>query len=627
MTSGVKEGPATTIAIGPDDTLLDVFDRIRAAGQTPVELRIPNDSSLFLTAAEFRTLRDVVDHGRHAVTISTPDTLRVQLAKLFGLDVALAAPVTTPRPRSSPPPAANAAASAAQTSTSAPSPVATKNGPESTAASPTSAPVPAVAPPPLDEAVNTISESEAAAQWPEVVVHAPLPGAPRRLLDRLGAGAVTRRRSRTADADSEPEPEASATPAESDEPVADQPAVEIAAGTDADTEPARIHWIGDRRRPSPVLLVGIALLAALVIITAVTLVLPSARVRLDLASLPIDTELLFDVTADGRPLDGRAAFALTGEPVEMDVVVEVSLPTSGVQVVPDGVAAGTVRLANPTPAEVSIAAETVLTTESGAEFSLVDPVVVPAADPGTGAPGEIDGAIQAVNPGTGGNVATGEIGGRLDSGVYYSNRQDATAGGTDREVPVVAQADIDQLLAAADAATLDQVTAQLPDDGRQAVVAPSLTVLESAETFDQEVGAEAETVSLRAERTVSVLAYDQADASQRLAAELDERLAATVPDGVELGPVTIGAEDISLVDGTATGGRYRVSSEASAPLALSRERRAELASQLAGKSPDEVEQILDSWPEVTTFEIERGFGLFTSNMPANAGRIEIDDGS
>lgn len=615
MTSSVKHGRASSIAIEPDDTLLDLFDRIRAAGQSPVELRIPNDSSLFLTAAEFRTLRDVVDHGRHAVTIHTPDPLRVQLAKLFGLDVALAAPVASP-PRTSLPAGANVARLPA-VATSVPETVAR----------------------PPEEVVSSISETEteteteAAAQWPAAVVHAPIPGAPRRLLDRLGAGIAIRRPSRTEVSESEPaptpEPEAPAPPADSGEPVADQPAAEIATGTstDADAEPRRIHWIGDRRRPSPVLLVGIALLAALVIITAVTFLLPSARVRLELASLPIDTDLLFDVTADGQPLDERAAFALIGEPVELDVVVEVSLPTTGVEVVPDGVAAGTVRLANPTPAEVSIAAGTVLTTESGAEFSLVDPVVVPAADPGTGAPGEADGAIQAVDPGTGGNVETGEIGGRLDSGVYYSNRQDATAGGSDREVPVVAQADLDQLLAAADAATLEQVAAQLPDGGRQAVVAPSLTVLESAETFDQSAGAEAETVSLRAERTVSVLTYDQAEASARLAEELSDQLAAKLPDGFELGPVAIGAEAISLVDGTTAGARYRVSNEASAPLALTRRRRDELTSQLAGKSPDEVKQILDVWPQVTTYHIERGFGLFSSNMPVNAGRIELDDGS
>src|SRR5690606_13807688 len=98
MTPATRDGAANVIAIGPDDSLLDVFDRVRAAGQTPVELRIPNESPLFLTAAEFRTLRDVTDHGRHEVTIRTPDSHRLQLAKLFGLDVA-----RTPGPVPPPP--------------------------------------------------------------------------------------------------------------------------------------------------------------------------------------------------------------------------------------------------------------------------------------------------------------------------------------------------------------------------------------------------------------------------------------------------------------------------------------------------------------------------------------------
>jgi hypothetical protein len=618
MTSGVKDGPASIIAIGPDDTLLDLFDRIRATGQTPVELRIPNDSSLFLTAAEFRTLRDVVDHGRHAVTIHTPDPLRVQLAKLFGLDVALTAAVSPNRP-STPP--VKPAAAAATLNSAAPAAQPTKNESDAAAEPPRLAPG-LVSPP--DEPVSSISEAEAVAQWPEAVVLTPVPPAPRRLLDRLGVGVASGQRSRAA----EPEPVVSTDPAVSDEPLTDQPAVEIAGETEAvaDAEPSRLPWMGDRRRPSSLVLVGVALFAALVIITAVTFILPSARVRLVLASLPINTELLFDVTADGRPLDERAAFALPAEPVEMSVVVEVSVPTTGVEVVPDGVAAGTVRLANPNPTEVPVEAGTILTTESGVEFSLAEPVVVPAADPDTAGPGEIDIAIQAVNPGTGGNVGTGEIGGRLENGVYYSNRQVATTGGSEREVSVVAQTDIDQLRAAADAESVEQVAAQLPGNGQQAVVAPTLSVLDSTETLDQEVGAEAETISLRAERTVSVLTYDQTEASQRLGDVLSEQLAATVPDGYEFGPIAIGAEDISLVDGTTAGARYRVNSEASAPLALSPDHRTELAGRLAGKSPDEAQQILESLPEVTTFQIERGFGLFTSNLPANAGRIEIDDG-
>ena len=49
-------------------------------------------------------------------------------------------------------------------------------------------------------------------------------------------------------------------------------------------------------------------------------------------------------------------------------------------------------------------------------------------------------------------MGTGEIGGRLPNGVYYSNRMQPAAGGSDKEFPVVAQEDLDALRAAATSA-------------------------------------------------------------------------------------------------------------------------------------------------------------------------------
>jgi hypothetical protein len=623
VTPGVKDEAASPIAIGPDDALVDVFDRIRAAGQTPVELRIPNDSSLFLTASEFRTLRDVTDHGRHAVTIRTPDPFRLQLAKLFGLDVALAAkPV--PRP--------------VATAVHVEQLPAAATNPEDVSA-PGDAPAAAEAEPPKgqpaspadeapDESVSSISESDAAARWPEMVAPKPVPAAPRRLLDRVSAAIATTRPPWGL----APEPETDASEASAGEAsaVADVGAPD--APTEADTEsherePATIHWVGDRRRPSPLVLAGAALLLALALIVAVTFLLPSARVRLVLAPVPINSALLFDVTVSGEPLDDQSAFALPGEPAEVTVVYEAAIPTTGVQTIADGTAAGTVRLANPSSTPITVEAGTILTTEAGAEFAITDAVEVPAADPATAAPGEADAAVQAVAPGADGNVGTGEIGGRLPNGVYYSNRQGATAGGTEREVAVVAQADLDALLAMADEALLGLVEQELALGEERAAVPPSLTVLDRTDSFDQTAGAEAEEVGLKTEQTVSLLTYDQAAASERLATALGDQLQAKVPAGFELGPVAIGADDVSAVEGSREGGRFRVDAEASAALALTAESEAALASQLAGKSPAEVEQILAGWPEVTSYEIEPGFRLFGSNLPAISGRIEIDDGS
>lgn len=660
MTPTTRDGAANPIAIGPDDSLLDVFDRIRAAGQTPVELRIPNESPLFLTAAEFRTLRDVTDHGRHEVTIRTPDPHRLQLAKLFGLEVARTpgpvapAPKPTAKPAPSPAagtppspdaadlkvagsPSAPAAASVAATAMAAGTSATPSGGANTPSTAPGGAPAAArTAGDAAAEAESSITEADAAARWPEAVTHAPVPNAPRRLLDRVSAAVATRRPiPAPADEPDDAPTDADETGSATDESQRDAIAPEAGINEDAvqlpddEDDPAptrRLTWPGDRQ-PSTLMLVGMALFGALLVITALTYLLPSATVRVELASLPINSGIIFDVTADGQPLDGEAAFALRGDPAEVTVSSSFTSLATGVQTIPDGLATGTIRFANPTPVEVTIEPGTIFSTESGAGFTLVEPVVVPAADPATLAPGEIDAGIEAVSPGTGGNVETGAIGGRLDSGVFYSNRQGATGGGTDREIPVVAQSDHDALIAQADAATIDLVTAQLARDGDAVIVPPSLTVVDQTDTFDQTVGTEAEGVTLEATRTVSILTYDQAEASRLIADELGGQLQATVPPGFSLGPVAIGADDVFPISGGADGGRFQVDAEARAALVLSPEKEAELASALAGKSPAEVAAILATWPEVAGYEIEPGFRLFTENLPTIGGRIEIDDGS
>ncbi|MDQ3694788.1 MAG: hypothetical protein M3464_14360 [Chloroflexota bacterium] len=628
MTSRVKGGrAANAIAIGPDDTLLDVFDRVRAGGLAPVELTIPNDSPLFLTAAEFRTLRDVADHGRHPVAIRTPDPSRVQLAKLFGLDAALApAPKPAPTPRAAKPESV-AADQPDPGRTAVPVPRPTPVVPADQPARPPAGVVSTTAFP-NEDVVSTITEGEAVARWPaEPLVHQPVPGMTRRLRDRVSAVVASQRRRPSPAA--APVPEAATAAAGTGEPSLQDDGVEVAVAPDT---PRRLHWVGDRARASPLVVAGVALFVVLVIVTALNFLLPSAAVRLELATVPINSALVFDVTADGEPFDEEAAFVLPGTPATVTVVAELSVPTTGIAAIPDGVASGSIRLANPTATEQTVEAGTALATESGADFQFVEPVVVPAADAVTGVPGQAQGAIEAIEPGTVGNVATGEIGGRLPNGVYYSNRQGPTAGGSDREVQTVAPADLDVLRQMVEASLGELVEAELRGEGAGAatdvaIVEPTLIVREGTDTFDQEVGAATNSVSLIAERTVSVLTYDQAVAAERLASELSAELLATQPEGVRLGPIALDAEDVSILAGTAEGARFQVDAAARADLVLTEARRTELAEQLAGKSDDEVAAILDGMPEVAHYEIEPGLRLFSANMPANPGRIEIDDGS
>ena len=85
-----------TVVVTSDETLSDIVARLREAanGGRTVDLVIPIDSALLLTAREFRTLKDAIDEDRIAVQMRTADPLRLQLAGRLGIPAR-----TLPRPR------------------------------------------------------------------------------------------------------------------------------------------------------------------------------------------------------------------------------------------------------------------------------------------------------------------------------------------------------------------------------------------------------------------------------------------------------------------------------------------------------------------------------------------------
>lgn len=74
-----------TISVSDHDSLPAVLDQVRAARGKSILLDIPDHSPVFLTATEFRTLRDLAESNDVTVTLGTSDPLRLQLASMFGL--------------------------------------------------------------------------------------------------------------------------------------------------------------------------------------------------------------------------------------------------------------------------------------------------------------------------------------------------------------------------------------------------------------------------------------------------------------------------------------------------------------------------------------------------------------
>jgi hypothetical protein len=537
-----------SVVVTSEETLPDVVARLREAAQggQVVDLVVPIDSALLLTAREFRSLKEAIDGERIAVLLRTSDPLRLQLAERLGLRTK-----PLPRPRVVAAPAGPAPAHVLNVP--APAPVSGEDWPGETAAA------------------EPLPRPEPESHWPG-------------LNGSVGLSGETL-------TDEEPIPEPG---------LANPP-----------------------RRWLPVA----AALAVLVVaaVLAIRYVVPQATIRIVPRTAAVASSLVFDVTADGQPTDDAAAFALATQPQQIEVVWKGTVPVTGVRVEPDGTANSAIELRNPAAEPLTVDAGTTITTETGVEFAFAEAVTVPAADAATGAPGAATGNVQAVQPGSGGNVGTGELGGRLENGVYFSNRMGPAAGGTDKEFPVVDQADLDGLIAAAREAAPALATEAVAAEQPGAKILPSsVEIAEQVDTFDHEVGAEVGEVALSATLTIDVLTYDGAAASERYEAALAAQLADDAPDGFVVGAEDIAFAEPALLEERDGGARLEVTASAEAEAVLDDGERAALAAALAGASPEEAAAVLGRSQEIAEFSVDYHPSWLAPRMPNNAGRIQFE---
>jgi hypothetical protein len=388
----------------------------------------------------------------------------------------------------------------------------------------------------------------------------------------------------------------------------------VATSIAADNPPRR--WL-----PMAALLVALVPLASL----ALRFVLPQAVVHIVPKTAPVASSVLFDVTADGKPLADGAAFALPGQTREVQVVWSGSAPVTGVRVEPDGSAAGPIELRNSSPDPVVVDAGTTVSTETGLEFTIVDAVTVPGADPATGKAGAATGTVHATKPGSGGNVATGEIGGRLPNGIYYSNRMEATTGGTEKHYPVVAQADLDALRQKAQAAMPDLVAGELAKDAHAAFLPSTLSIAAESDQFDHQAGEDASSVNLQATLTVQAMTFDLDAAAAAYEPALTRALGAKTPDGYAIAADAIAFDPPKETKSGDRGARLEVDARANAAAMLDDAQRAALAAQLAGKSPREAEGILKRAPQIAQFTIDYRPSWLPDEMPKSAQRITFEE--
>lgn len=366
---------------------------------------------------------------------------------------------------------------------------------------------------------------------------------------------------------------------------------------------------------------GAVLLLALVLLAAAYL-LRSATVTLTLKRQPVTADLTYAVVGSGAKAPDGAAFSVDATPVTLEVPYRETIPTTGELREPDQVATGKVALRNPTDAPIEIVEGTRFAANDGVEYVFTAPVTVPAADPATGA-GRAEGQISAAGGGESGNREIGMLSGRMDSGVYFSNRDTAVTGGSDRITRVVSQDDIDRLVANANAQLPRRIVSAPLPDGR--VVLPgSVQPGELRFSTDHQAGDVAEQVTIEAAMVLSALAFAPGDATVRAAEQIRSDLEANTPAGYELEPETISFADPVLVNDQGDAGLYTLTGTATARPVLDDVQRRSVIEAIAGTDVDEAEAYLRGLPFVESARVSLSPGFLPGGIPDSAGRIEIE---
>jgi len=278
-------------------------------------------------------------------------------------------------------------------------------------------------------------------------------------------------------------------------------------------------------------------LALLAVATAALLLLPSATIALNPAGESLSQSITVRASPDIKAVDADK-LEVPARVVEAVLEDSAQIETTGKKLVPDTRAKGRVVFANRSLSSLTVPQGTIVSTGSGVSirFRTLADVVLPAAAWGTA-----EAEIEAVEPGSSGNVAAATINqveGPLRFQIGVLNAA-PTTGGAERQVRFVTSKDRSDL-----AAKLLEQLKNNGYEGLQKAMQPgdflprqSLDITVQEQAFDHAVDEEAKTLTMRLRATATVLVVPASQLS-RLAEGV---LAGQVKPGYQLLPSSVKA--------------------------------------------------------------------------------------
>lgn len=548
-----------TMTVSEHDTLPDVLNRIRAARGQSISLHILEHSPIFLTATEFRTLRDIAEQSDVTLHLVTDDQLRLQLGSMFGL-ADFVRPETagddghTDREVESTPSFSGWRVARARHSANQ----------------------------------ATIESSED-----------PIAVSRRRRTELYESGVTADRTG----------------PGENIGLSEDATHVSLSY-LDGDSGSARARLIG-RIVAVSVVVALIAGIAGWYYLPAVTVdaTLRQGQISTELlfsvtrpgADAPIDAAFSVEAAETSDTVEFDIVIPATGAQVTPDQTASGTVTLRNASSDAVTIPAGTL-LARPMGVAY-VTDDEVEAPAGSADGSTIGEVDVAVTASEAGAIGNLE---------TG--ELSGKID---DLPVYFSNRAGETSGGSDIEVLVVTEEDIanveNQVLSDLRRAVAEDWTAQLPEG--QMILAPSVEVGEPEFTIEEDVGDVSDSVTLRGSVEATGLEYDNEQVNDQARSNYESALAAEVPQGYELLTDSVALQDRELVSESPDSVEYTMSATATVRAIFTDDDAQRLTEDLGGAGS--AGSILANVPAFESWSVSRSPDWWFDRMPRSDSRVTV----
>jgi hypothetical protein len=359
-----------------------------------------------------------------------------------------------------------------------------------------------------------------------------------------------------------------------------------------------------RKRNNPFILISLFIIGILVALICAYWFLTKAVVVLYVEPKNLEKDIVITIDPQSSQLDEQT-FSIPGKIVESEVEGTKAKQATGTKIVGEK-ARGEITIYNKTSSEKTFASGTAMSISGGLRFVLDGAVTVASASAQesdeslTTVFGKASAQVSAESIGAEYNINAGEelSIASFSQSSYSAKSSSVFEGGSSREISAVSESDVDELRKQLTDSLKEQAAAELErreGEGKQVLSEGALLDVLS-ETLSNDVGEEANTVSLTLSVKVKSLAYDESDFLKIVEKAIQD----SIPEQFELSQEKSSAE-IQEIDFEEDRAQLKFIYKA---ILLPKINEDEIRKNLVGRYPIVAEEYFSSLPNFSKATIE-----------------------